>query len=161
MPIRGCWQEQRACELQGSKLYMKLRGSFRTPALGVRADSCSLSFWNNQLKTVGFFWFGFFFFFFQSRKTYGISFPWDTLRALLRNRVNFPKIFSPKADISFSTSSNHMTIPFLSDNQMWDPSYPWASPFTTFFFAPLSQTRELPKTEESCKWTAWREGGDS
>lgn len=74
MPITGCWQEQKACELHGSKLYMTLRGGFRTPVLGVRADSCSLSFWNNQLKLVVFF----FFFCFQSRKTYGISFPWDT-----------------------------------------------------------------------------------
>lgn len=65
-----------------------------------------------------------------------------------------------------------MTILFLSDNQMWDPSYPWASPFTTFFLLPLARhmnfqrpenpASELPgkkvvihNTKETCDKAEW------
>jgi len=61
--------EAESWELHESKPEMKLGGEFKPPALGVCADSCSLSFWNHQLKPV------LFFLSFQSRKTYGISFP--------------------------------------------------------------------------------------
>lgn len=104
-------------------------GGFKPPALGVMADSCSLSFWNNQLKPV---------LFLASRAEKRMEFPFREtfLSAFLGNRVNFPKIFPPKAEISVSTSSNYETIPFLSDNQIWDLSFPSASPFTIFFCSP-------------------------
>lgn len=154
MPIPGCWQKQKAGSSVSPSLRRSLGGQFKPPALGVCADSCSLSFWNHQLKPV--------LFFFPSRAEKRMEFPFreTLLRALLGNGVNFHKVFSPKAEMSVSTSSNYITIPFPSDNQFEINLILKPVPLKPFL-CPFSQTYELPKTEEPRMQTAWRKGGDS
>lgn len=121
-PSRGAGRSRKLASSTSSSIRLSLGGRGRRrrvkpPALRVRAASCSLSFWNHQLKPV---------LFFPSRAKKRMEFPFreTLLRALLGNRVNFHKIFPPKAEMSVSTSSNYMTIPFSSGNQIQDPSYP-------------------------------------
>lgn len=95
--------EAESWEFHESKPEMKHGGQFKPPALGICADSCSPSFWNHQLKPG---------FFFPSRAEKRMEFPFreTLLRALLGNGMNFHKVFSPKTEMSVSTSSNYITI---------------------------------------------------
>lgn len=81
--------EAESWEFHESKPEMKHGGQFKPPALGICADSCSPSFWNHQLKPG-------FFFSFQSRKTYGISFPWDTFKSFVGKWNEFSQSIFPK-----------------------------------------------------------------